>query len=187
MNSTETSRLEEGLPGSKCSHYSRREHGRHPRTTVCTPGPWCDPQDHGIPPWENSALEDAAAKLCHAVLLEGRQTGNLPWPQAHRNGLLAGESLGEGTDPAVPRPRLRLKGGSACLPACWPGHTALTGSAAPVCSPGTSGQVQNFRKVQNKYEVCDRHRENNIKQGNSSSSKHDSRWQKQRECVAKGL
>lgn len=142
----------------------------HPRTPVCTPAPWCVPQDPSLPGelcFGRTRLQSSAVLCCWKV---GKQE-TCPGHRHAGNRQLAGQSLAEGTEPAVLTPR--LSSGELC---CWPAHTALTGSAAP--------ELQG-RKVQNKYGACDRHRENNIKQGNPSSSKHYSRWQKQRERVAK--
>lgn len=71
-------------------------------------------------------------------------------------GQLAGESLGEGTDPMEARARLGLKGSSAYLLAR--SHSSHS-PCSPVRSPGTSGE-----EGTEQIWLCDRHTENSTKE-----------------------
>lgn len=165
MNSTETSRLQKGLQAASAA---TRVEGL-PGSMACTPGP----QHHGVFPRTHPSLENSAlgGRGCKALpcCAAGRSASRRPALATGTQG--TGSWQGRAWQKAQSQ-RCSHQGSAQGSSACWPAHTALTGSAAP--------ELQG-RKVQNKYGVCDRHRENNIKQGNPSSSKHYSRWQKQRE------
>lgn len=147
--------------------------GGLPGSMACTPGRQRAPQHQGVFPRTTASLLgehcfgrtwlQGSAMLC---CWKASKQETCPGHRHTGNRQLAGQSLGEGTEPVVLTPRLSSRGD---LPA-----GQVTQLSQAVLLRPAALELQG-RKVQNKCGVCDRHRENEIKQGNPSSSKHYSR------------